>query len=182
MNEIAYLSLDYLAAEAKRGLRMVRKGEEGTIQGWLVYGAALNKGRAMFPKGDNERFSDWINSTNLRLAGTAAKDERAAAMWAAANPEQFEATRKAFPNARTVRGIYAKFNSLKPKAPKPVIKKVKTVPETLNDYREAIADELFTDMDKASAKAIIKELLRDAYGDVETKGLTRRLKQIRGVL
>ena len=78
-------------------------GEEDTLAGWLAYGHALNEGRDIFPKGDNERFSEWLATNNLSVANDA---ERAAAMWAAGNPEQFQEA-KAAGNARTVRGIHA---------------------------------------------------------------------------
>jgi hypothetical protein len=78
-------------------------GEADTIAGWLAYGAALNEGRGMFP-GDRE-FGEWVAQSQLGIAadGTPIKlDNRAAAMWAAGNPEQFEEA-KAAGNARTVR-------------------------------------------------------------------------------
>lgn len=70
---------------------------------------ALNEGRALFPKGDNERFGEWVANVNLAFAVD--PHERAAAMWAAANPDQFAAARAAG-NARTVRGIHAKWNEI----------------------------------------------------------------------
>jgi len=79
-------------------------GAEGLTAGWLAYGAALNEGRAMFPKGDNERFSEWVSKSQLAIweDGTPiGMDERTAAMWAAGNPAQFEEA-KAEGNARTV--------------------------------------------------------------------------------
>ena len=79
-------------------------GEEKTIEGWLIYGAALNEGRLMFPKGDNKRFSEWLSTA--KLAGVHDHD-REAAMWAAGNPEQVQETHKAHPRVRTVRGLLA---------------------------------------------------------------------------
>ncbi len=58
----------------------------------LAYGAALNEGRALFP-GDTE-FGQWLRSANL--AEGMHDHERAAAMWAAANPDQFAEARKDF--------------------------------------------------------------------------------------
>jgi len=57
-------------------------GEADTIAGWLAYGAALNEGRALFP-GDRE-FGEWVALSQL---DTADRMDRAAAMWAAGNPE-----------------------------------------------------------------------------------------------
>ena len=41
-----------------------------------MYGEALNVGRAMFPQGDNKRFSEWVASSQL---ASASYDERSAA-------------------------------------------------------------------------------------------------------
>ena len=64
-------------------------GETQTMQGWLIYGAALNEGRGLFKS--NEQFGQWVSA---KLAGTHDHD-RAAAMWAAGNPEEYRETRKA---------------------------------------------------------------------------------------
>jgi len=92
--------------QIEEGLKQVSEGEDKTIEGWLIYGAAINEGRAMFPKGDNKRFSEWLARNNLSQAD---RPDRSAAMWAAANPEEFEATREAYPRVRTVRGLHAKW-------------------------------------------------------------------------
>ena len=86
-------------------LARVASGEADTIAGWLAYGHALNEGRDIFPKGDNERFSEWVSKSQLAIwadGSPIGMDERAAAMWAAGNPEQFQEA-KAAGNARTVR-------------------------------------------------------------------------------
>lgn len=101
----------WAAEEARRGLRMVEAGEEKTMEGWLIYGAALNEGRKLYPKGDNERFGIWMDEQGLRAFPTRklrlGDDDRAAAMWAAGNPEQFQETHKAHPRVRTIRGLLA---------------------------------------------------------------------------
>lgn len=127
-NERSY-RLDVLAEEARKGLQNVEKGEEFTIGGWLAYGHALNEGRALFP-GDRE-FGEWVVQCNLHLlaenglkreahaaipcpeVGTAevSRNERAAAMWAAANADQFEEARKRG-NPRTIRGIHSKWKEI----------------------------------------------------------------------
>lgn len=71
------------------------------LSGWLAYGAALNEGRALFPS--DEAFGQWLVTNKLSDTNQA---ERAAAMWAAAHPDQFDAARAAG-NACTVRGIIA---------------------------------------------------------------------------
>ena len=97
------------AEKAQMGLAMVHKGEEDVIEGWLEYGSALNEGRELFPKGDNERFSVWLATNNLSVANDA---ERAAAMWAAANPNEFRQTKEDNPKVRTVRGLHSKWKEV----------------------------------------------------------------------
>ena len=53
--------------QARQGLALVASGEESTIEGWLMYGEALNVGRAMFPQGDNKRFSEWVATAKLAI-------------------------------------------------------------------------------------------------------------------
>ncbi len=102
--------LDALAAEARDGLDRVEKGEEFTIGGWLAYGHALNEGRALFP-GDRE-FGQWIEANvHSQLAKAPSHDDRLAAMWAAANADQFEEARQRG-NPRTIRGIHAKWKEI----------------------------------------------------------------------
>lgn len=99
--------LGLLADDARHALERVASGESTAIDGWLAYGAALNEGRAMFT-GDLE-FGQWVRSSNLEEGIHPA--DRSAAMWAAANPEQFTEARAAG-NARTVRGIHAKWGEI----------------------------------------------------------------------
>lgn len=102
--------LGLLAEDARKGLGRVASGEADAIEGWLIYGAALNEGRALFP-GDRE-FGQWVaEQVHPHVGGAPHDDERAAAMWAAANPEQFAEARAAG-NARTVRGIHAKWKEI----------------------------------------------------------------------
>ena len=107
--------LSMLADEAKQGLERVNLGEENTIGGWLAYGHALNEGRALFPS--NERFGQWVEQNGLSQLETngifrpVSRDERAAAMWAAANADQFEEARQRG-NPRTIRGIHAKWKEI----------------------------------------------------------------------
>ena len=76
-----------LAEQAKAGLRMVAEGENRTMAGWLVYGNALNEGRALFPS--DEKFGQWVCNN---LAHTERHD-RAAAMWATVS-SKLELTRR----------------------------------------------------------------------------------------
>ena len=98
--------LAILADAARAALDRVASGETDAIDGWLAYGAALNEGRGLFPS--DEQFGEWLVTNNLSDTNQA---ERAAAMWAAANPDDFNAARTAG-NARTVRGIHDKWKQL----------------------------------------------------------------------
>ena len=100
--------LGMLADTAQRALERVASGETDTIEGWLAYGAALNEGRGLFPR--NQEFGDWKQKNVFSQLGiTQPKaDDDVAAMWAAANQDNFD-TARAAGNARTVRGIHAKW-------------------------------------------------------------------------
>ena len=99
------MRLSILAEDAQRGLERVSQGEAVAIEGWLAFGAALNEGRSLFPS--DEKFGQWVKGN---LPDTEQK-VREAAMWAAANADQFEEARAAG-NARTVRGIHAKWKEI----------------------------------------------------------------------
>jgi len=104
------MRLSILADDAQRALERVASGETDTIEGWLAYGAALNEGRAMH-SGDRE-FGQWVSENVLYQVGNAIRPEdQISAMWAAGNSDQFE-TARAAGNARTVRGIYAKWQEI----------------------------------------------------------------------
>lgn len=111
-NELA-VRLGILASDAQLALDRVAKGEGDAIEGWIAYGAALNEGRALFHPDDDKGFGQWMSeNVHRQLVGVEPNDhERAAAMWAAAYPEQFGEARAAG-NARTVRGIHAKWNEI----------------------------------------------------------------------
>ena len=70
----------------------------------------MKKGRSRFPKGGqgDKDFGAWKVAEQLVQP---THPEQQAAMWASKFPEDFEATRKAFPNVRTVRGLHAKFKA-----------------------------------------------------------------------
>lgn len=116
------MRLDMLADDARQGLKRVELGEENVIGGWLAYGFALNEGRALHTSEDgteNDRgFGGWLEANNLRqVAGgdgsvrSIEDHERKAAMWAAANADQFEEARHRG-NPRTIRGIHAKWKEI----------------------------------------------------------------------
>lgn len=90
---------------AKSGLLKVAEGHMSAIEGWLEFGEALNEGRAMFSS--DELFGQWV-SDNLSV--TDFNDhERIAAMWAAEDIDRFYEVKLAYPKARTVRGLHAKW-------------------------------------------------------------------------
>ena len=120
-NGIAVRDEAIVIEKARQGLALVASGEERTIEGWLMYGEALLEGRKLYPS--DKEFGKWVVESQLASVGM---NERASAIWAAEFPEDFEATRKAFPNVRTVRGLHAKF-----KAPTPATPKVKATPEDI---------------------------------------------------
>ena len=109
-NETA-VRLAALAGDAQIALDKVSKGEADAIDGWLAYGAALNEGRALFA-GDAE-FGKWVAENSLSQLATAEVDrnERAAAMWAAANADQL-AEAKAASKARTLRGWHDQWKKI----------------------------------------------------------------------
>lgn len=111
-NELT-VRLGLLAVDAHIALEQVAKGEGDAIEGWLAYGAALNEGRSLFHPEDDKGFGQWLSSSKLEEYNGAAihPAEQSAAMWAAANPDHFAEARAAG-NARTVRGIHAKWNEI----------------------------------------------------------------------
>lgn len=102
----ATVRLAAMAGDAQIALDRVAYGEAEAIEGWLAYGAALNEGRALFAK--DADFGKWVaDFMTDNLSVTPNDHERAAAMWAAANRDQFDEARAAG-KARTVRGIHEK--------------------------------------------------------------------------
>lgn len=91
---------------------MVALGEDKVIEGWLLYGAALNAGRKLYPD-DDRAFGRWVISGNLPEVE---QKDREAAMWADNCPPQFLAMRRAHPKVRTVRGLHAKWKETQPSA------------------------------------------------------------------
>ena len=104
------IRLAILADAARQALERVASGEADTIEGWLAYGAALNEGRGRFP-GDRE-FGQWVaENVHYQVGNAIRPEDQIAAMWAAANQDNFDMARAAG-DARTIRGIHAKWLEL----------------------------------------------------------------------
>lgn len=163
-NPVVVQHLDVIAAKARKGLRKVAEGEDTTMEGWLIYGAALNEGREQFD-GDRE-FGEWVALCQL---DTADRHDRAAAMWAAANPEDFKATKKANPRVRTVRGLHAKWKTKdKPQAKiEPTEDDLKTMGRL-----QTLAERGATDAERESAKVKL-EAYASAFGDSKEEAVER---------
>ena len=69
---------------------------------WLAYGAALNEGRGLFKS--DEQFGQWVDDSGLSQLGTheIKRDDRSAAMWAAANQDDFDTAARIVTDARSV--------------------------------------------------------------------------------
>lgn len=148
--------LDLIAAKARKGLRKVAEGEDTTMEGWLEYGAALNEGREQFD-GDRE-FGEWVSLSQL---DTADRMDRAASMWAAANPQDFRETKKANPRVRTVRGLHAKWKT----KDKPQVKLEPTEDDLKTIGRlQTMAERGATEGEREAAKAKL-EAYSSAFGD-----------------
>jgi len=163
-NESA-VRLGILADTAHRALERVASGETDTIEGWLAYGAALNEGRGMFPS--DEQFGQWLVSNNLRLTEND-KMERAAAMWAAANQDDFDTTRAAG-NARTVRGIHAKWLELDAERKAAEDRERAKVARERAEAERKIADEA-----RRKAEVERREVAARAAAEAEAKAAVKR--------
>lgn len=83
---------------AARAWLQIWAAESETLDGWLAYGAALNEAKELLK--DDDAWKAWLEEsfpeTGMRVV---TYEERDAAMWAAANPEQFEIARAAVERA-----------------------------------------------------------------------------------
>lgn len=180
------LRLDIAARDARTALAHVAKGESMALDGWLAYGQCLNEARALFPS-DDKGFGQWLANLHRQLVGVEPNDhERAAAMWAAANPEQFDEARAAG-KARTVRGIYSKWAEIEaarqaePETDAPVIDQApdETAQEAepgddAQDLQPPEADDPHAD-----DRAKLAKLTRDGLED-EVIGLRAENGELRG--
>ena len=105
--------LTRITRNAKRGLAVIAEGEARSVEGWLIYGAALNEGRKQFPS--NEEFGQWVCNNLLQ---TEHRPDRAAAMWAAENEDLMKQIMADNPRIKTVRGAHAKAKAKEKDVPK----------------------------------------------------------------
>jgi len=159
--------LGMLADTAQRALERVASGETDTIQGWIAYGAALNEGRGLFP-GDRE-FGQWKAEFVHPQLGEAPKwDDESAAMWAAANQDDFDAARAAG-NARTVRGIHEKWKQLDAERKATEERERAKVARERAEAERKIADEA-----RRKAEVERRELAVRAAAEAEAKAAIKR--------
>lgn len=112
MNNNTQEHLPVLAEKAQAALAMSQQGREGTIQGWIDFGRAVNSARAHFSPCDKgyEAHRKWAKSFRVpvRKCPEIESTEFSSAIWAASNPDQFEHA-LSLSRAHTVRGVYLKW-------------------------------------------------------------------------
>lgn len=103
----------------KTGLAIVAKSDDDAVRGWLMYGEGCVDVRATM---SDEWFGQWLVANGYdRLPNGKPVDahSRAAAIWAASEPDEYAAAKMMFPTKRTLRGIHhCWLNREKPKEPK----------------------------------------------------------------
>jgi len=156
--------LGMLADTAQRALERVASGETDTIEGWLAYGAALNEGRGLFP-GDRE-FGEWLRSSKLEEGVHQA--DQSAAMWAAANQDDFDMARAAG-NARTVRGIHEKWKQLDAERKATEERERAKVARERAEAERKVADEA-----RRKAEVERREVASRAAAEAESKAAIKR--------
>jgi hypothetical protein len=165
-----------LAGDAQVALDKVARGEADAIEGWLAYGAALNEGRALFP-GDRE-FGQWVEANVLgQLAqGRVEPKEQQAAMWAAGHRDQFEEARAAG-DARTVRGIHAKWKEIEAAREKVAREaEAKARAEAEAQVRRDAADKAAKQAEaRAADEAAARQAAKDAETDAEREAAKVKL-------
>lgn len=109
-------AIDAATEHARKALGTIKRSAAKGLDGWIDYGKALKEGREMFDSDD--QFGKWIKDNDLDVIGKfGAKvqrtnpHERAASIWSAQEPENFDKMRKANPTVLTVRGLHAKWKA-----------------------------------------------------------------------
>ena len=159
------LELDKIVAEAVRGLKVVEEGESRTVEGWLIYGKALNEGRGVFPKGDNKRFSEWLATNNLMGANDM---DRLAAMWAADNTDLMYKIMEENPRIKTVRGAHAKHKAIVAAESKEDDEDVETAsPETERELNSLVEELELGTLPQDEAKAKIESAKKSVQSAID---------------
>ena len=115
MNTSQTPALSFFAKKAQVALDIIQQGRGSAISGWLDFGAAVNDARAHFSR-CHEGYSEYRAwALNFTVDGRKNKNitskELSAAMWAAANPDQFQSALD-LGGAHTVKGIYGNWRKL----------------------------------------------------------------------
>ena len=130
----------------------------------FLKGAALNEGRGLFP-GDRE-FGEWLRSSKLEEGVHQA--DQSAAMWAAANQDDFDMARAAG-NARTVRGIHEKWKQLDAERKATEERERAKVARERAEAERKIADEA-----RRKAEVERREVASRAAAEAESKAAIKR--------
>ena len=162
------LELDKIVAEAVRGLKVVEGGEAQTVAGWLIYGKALNKGRAMFPE-DDKGFGLWKQDhLHGQLARVPELKEEQAAMWAADNTELMYKIMEENPRIKTVRGAHAKHKAIVAAENKEDGEDVETSsPETEKELNSLVEALMLGTVDQEEAKAKIESAKKSVQSAID---------------
>tara|TARA_R110000851_G_scaffold94941_1_gene206150 strand:- start:630 stop:1523 length:894 start_codon:yes stop_codon:yes gene_type:complete len=157
------LELDKIVAEAVRGLKVVEEGEARVIEGWLIYGAALNVGRKKFD-GDLE-FGQWVADQQLDGPNDM---ERLAAMWAAENTDLMHKIMEDHPRIKTVRGAHAKHKAIVAADSKEDDEEVETSsPETDKELDSVVEELELGTLPQDEAKAKIESAKKSVQSAID---------------
>lgn len=161
------LELDKIVAEAVRGLKVVEEGEARAIEGWLIYGAALNRGRKMFSRGGqgDKDFGAWKVACQL---DTPDRHEAVAAMWAADNTDLMYKIMKDHPRIKTVRGAHAKHKAIVAAENREDDEDVETSsPETEKELNSLVEALMLGTVDQEEAKAKIESAKKSVQSAID---------------
>jgi phage N-6-adenine-methyltransferase len=169
-HNIRDVELKEYAVQCVSGFLTVKNGEGETLEGWFVIGHALNGARALFHPEDDKGFGQWVAANLLSQHETVefTRDERAAAMWAAANQDDFD-TARAAGNRRTVRGIHAKWLELDAERKAVEERERARVARERAEAERKIADEA-----RRKAEAERREVAARAAAEAEAKAAVKR--------
>ena len=152
------------AEKAQMGLATVYRGEEDVFDGWIMYGEALNEGREQFPS--DEQFGQWVRDEQLDQH---THPDRQAAMWAAANPDEFHQTKEDNPKVRTVRGLHSKWKQKKTEEKADKVEKLVQRQRSTNSEGEKQAVQQQLDRMKESGVNVDKVVAKMDKGDTEAQ-------------